>query len=142
MNPTRAIRFSLFGTLFFTLGVAATAQQCNRPAPPGQYANAQAVQRHTPLRADDQQTINEMARGTYGSASGSPGMKEKMAAERREALQQKVTSQSAKLLTLAQKLNADAVASNKDQLSVAVVKEASEIEKLAKSIQGKISHGY
>jgi hypothetical protein len=67
---------------------------------------------------------------------------EKMAIKRNNQRQKKIVSESTELLSLAQKLNADVARSNKDQLSVAVVKEADAIEKLAKSIKDKMSNGY
>jgi len=68
-------------------------------------------------------------------------MSEQMAARRNEDRQKKIVSDSARLLALAQQLNADISKSNKDTLSVPVVKEADEIEKLAKSIKDKMRDG-
>ncbi|HUY82272.1 MAG TPA: hypothetical protein VMU92_11165 [Acidobacteriaceae bacterium] len=69
-------------------------------------------------------------------------MNEKMAIARNNERQKAIISQSAQLLALAKKLNADASRSNANQLSVTVVKEAAEIEKLAKSIKDKMRRGY
>jgi hypothetical protein len=67
---------------------------------------------------------------------------EKMAIERNQMRQQKIISDSARLLALAQKLNAEVAKSDKDTLSVSVVNEAGEIQKLAKSIKDKMRNGY
>lgn len=69
-------------------------------------------------------------------------LNERMAIVRNNQRQKKIASDSAHLLNLAQKLNSDVVKSNKDELSVSVVKEAEEIEKLAKSIKDKMRDGY
>lgn len=69
-------------------------------------------------------------------------MREKMAVERNDLRQQKIISDTAQLLALAQKLNAEVAKSNKDMLSVSIVKEAGEIQKLAKSIKDKMRNGY
>ncbi|HTV04213.1 MAG TPA: hypothetical protein VME86_02515 [Acidobacteriaceae bacterium] len=70
------------------------------------------------------------------------GMNERMAMERNTERQQKIVSESAQLLDLAKKLNADVAKSDKNELSVSVVKEADAIEKLAKSIKDKMRYGY
>lgn len=70
------------------------------------------------------------------------GLNERMAIERNHQRQQKIVRQSAQLLALAQKLKADVDKSSPNQLSVAVVKEAAEIEKLAKSIKDHMRNGY
>jgi hypothetical protein len=118
MTTTRTFTLSLFSLLFLAL--------CAAPA-----AHAQAM----PPPAQDQQAIRSMASAPSQSDQDSPETKARMAAERGENLQKKVDAQSAQLLALAQKLKADVAKSNEDQLSVAVVKEAEEIEKLAKSIK-------
>ena len=58
------------------------------------------------------------------------------------AWQTKIESQSAQLLALAQELNSEVSHSNHDQISVAAVKDAEEIEKLAKSIESSMQLGY
>jgi type VI protein secretion system component VasF len=69
----------------------------------------------------------------------------KMAAEqgmRRNTLRQKeIVDDTTKLLTLAQQLKVEVDKSNKDMLSIAVVKKAEEIEKLAKSVKEKMRAG-
>jgi hypothetical protein len=68
-------------------------------------------------------------------------MTEQMAMRRNTQRQQQIVSDSAHLLDLAQKLNDEVTKSTKDELSVSVVKEADEIEKLAKSIKDKMRDG-
>ncbi len=68
-------------------------------------------------------------------------MAEQMAIARNAQRQKQIVSESARLLVLAQNLNADVNKSNKDELSISVVKEAEEIEKLAKSIKDKMRYG-
>jgi hypothetical protein len=73
-----------------------------------------------------------------------PGMHrmiENMAARRNTERQKEIISDSARLLALAQKLNDEVSKTNKNTLSVPVVKEAEEIEKLAKSIKTKMRDG-
>lgn len=69
----------------------------------------------------------------------------RMAAEqglRRNTLrQQEIVDDTTKLLTLAQQLKVEVDKSNKNMLSIAVVKKAEEIEKLAKSVKEKMRAG-
>jgi hypothetical protein len=66
----------------------------------------------------------------------------KMAGERNDQRQQKIVSDSARLLVLAQKFNAEVAASGKNQLTASLVKEAREIEKLAKSVKDNMRYSY
>ena len=68
-------------------------------------------------------------------------MTAQMAFRRNAERQKQIVAQTAHLLELAQKLNDEVSKSNKDELSVSVVKEAEEIEKLAKSIKDKMRDG-
>jgi hypothetical protein len=68
-------------------------------------------------------------------------MTAQMVLKRNAERQQQIVADSAHLLQLAQKLNDEVAKSTKDQLSVSVVKEAEEIEKLAKSIKDKMRDG-
>ena len=68
-------------------------------------------------------------------------MTEQMALKRNAERQKQIVADTAKLLDLAQKLNADVSKSDKNMLSLAVIKEADEIEKLAKSIKEKMRDG-
>jgi type VI protein secretion system component VasF len=81
----------------------------------------------------------------FGSSSSSdPGtaeMEKKMMLKRAVLRQHDIVDQTTKLLVLAQELKADVDKSNKDQLSMSVVKKAEEIEKLAKSVKDKMRDG-
>lgn len=66
---------------------------------------------------------------------------EQMAIRRNAQRQQQIVSDTARLLQLAQKLNSEVSKSSKDTLSVSVVKEADEIEKLAKTIKQRMRDG-
>lgn len=68
-------------------------------------------------------------------------MVSQMALKRNTQRQQRIVADSAHLLDLAQKLNAEVSKSDKNTLSLSVVKEADEIEKLAKSIKDKMRDG-
>ena len=103
--------------------LSAHAQQNQAPSPPvptlpGVSAN--------PTPAEDP-TLHRMA--------------EQMAIKRSAQRQQQIVSDSARLLALAQKLSADVSKSDKNELSISVVKDAGEIEKLAKSIKDKMRDG-
>ncbi|HET8635437.1 MAG TPA: hypothetical protein VFL96_01155, partial [Acidobacteriaceae bacterium] len=61
--------------------------------------------------------------------------------ERNSDRQKKIEADTAHLLDLAKELHAAVVKSNKNTLSIDVVKDADEIEKLAKSIKEKMRDG-
>ena len=115
MKTSRAVCFALFCMLFFGLGTAARAQQ-QQPSP-------------------DSEPLRQMTDRPANSGPNRAGMSEEMTVAHSQRLQNTVTTQSAQLLALAHKLNADLDNSNANELSVAVVKDAAEIEKLAKSIR-------
>ncbi|MFT4113199.1 hypothetical protein [Silvibacterium sp.] len=75
------------------------------------------------------------------ASPGSMGMEEKLARQRNSDRQQKIVDDTARLLTLAQELKSEVEKSNKDQLSIDVVKKAEEIEKLAKTVKEKMRDG-
>ena len=68
-------------------------------------------------------------------------MTEQMAIKRNSQRQQQIVADTAHLLDLAQKLNTEVSKSDKNTLSISVVKEAEEIEKLAKSIKERMRDG-
>ena len=61
-----------------------------------------------------------------------------LAAKRNAQRQEQLVTDTNKLLLLAQQLKADVDKSNKDTLSISVIKKAEEIEKLAKSVKDKM----
>ena len=69
-------------------------------------------------------------------------MTERMAKQRNTDRQKKIVADTAKLLAMAQKLNDEVSHSSKNELSISVVEQATEIEKLAKSIKEKMKNGY
>lgn len=69
-------------------------------------------------------------------------MAERMARQRNTDRQKQIVADTAQLLKLAQQLNIDVSKSNKNTLSLNVVREAGEIEKLAKTIKDKMKEGY
>ena len=78
--------------------------------------------------------------GHEGPASD-PQLRERMALRRNDDRQKQLVADTDKLLLLAQELH-DAVAkSNKDELSIPVMKRSEEIEKLAKSVKERM-RGY
>lgn len=124
IGPHARFRLGLLMLLSLCLLPTAHAQQTN-PVPPLQ----------VPVRALGNNT-------PPGSDPLLRSMNEKMALERNAQRQKTIVSQSDELLALARKLKADVAKSNKDELSVSVVREAAEIEKLAKSIKNKMRDGY
>ncbi len=74
-------------------------------------------------------------------AAGSPALQERMAERRNSDRQRVLVADTDRLLMLAQQLRDEVAKSNKDQLSVSVVKKSEEIEKLAKSVKEKM-RGY
>ncbi len=71
----------------------------------------------------------------------SPQMQEQMADRRNSDRQRQLVADTEKLFSLAQQLRDEVAKSNKDQLSVPVVKKSEEIEKLAKAVKEKM-RGY
>ncbi|MFZ0661522.1 MAG: hypothetical protein WAM66_02420 [Acidobacteriaceae bacterium] len=69
-------------------------------------------------------------------------MTERMAIERNANRQKKIVADTARLLAMAKKLNAEVSRTDKNQLSITVVQQAAEIEKLAKSIKERMRDGY
>ncbi len=66
---------------------------------------------------------------------------EQQAHKRNAQRQEQIVADTAKLLALAQDLKAEVDKSNKNTLSVDVVKKAEEIEKLSKSIKERMRDG-
>lgn len=69
-------------------------------------------------------------------------MSERMARQRNTNRQKDIVSDTNQLLKLAQQLKVDVSKSDKNTLSLNVVREAGEIEKLAKTIKDKMKEGY
>ncbi len=71
----------------------------------------------------------------------SPQLEQQMADRRNVDRQKALEADTQKLLALAQQLHDEVAKTNKDQLSIAVVKKSEEIEKLARSVKEKM-RGY
>ncbi len=102
----------------------------------GDFAAAlpQGVPRENPSTADS---------GRFGSQSDSTDPNERRREEKLENRrnvdrQQRLVSDTDKLLVLAKELKEEVAKSNKDTLAIDVVKKASEIEKLAKSVKERM----
>ena len=108
-------------------------------AGPGQMALAQSQQPAPPVPTNPRS--GRIPIGSEDENSNDPAMRhaEEQAAERRNVDRQKqLVADTNKLLQLAQELKTEVDRSNKETLSVAVVKKAEEIEKLAKSVKDKM----
>ena len=68
-------------------------------------------------------------------------MATQLALKRNASRQQQIVDDTNKLFELAKQLKEEVQKSNKNQLSVSVVKKAEEIEKLAKSVKDKMKNG-
>jgi len=68
-------------------------------------------------------------------------MMHKMERERNADRQKRIEADTARLLDLAKELHAAVSQSNKNTLSIDVVKDADEIEKLAKTIKERMRDG-
>jgi hypothetical protein len=84
-------------------------------------------------------------RANPGNAHGAPepdaishGIEERMAVRRNSERQKMLVADTDRLLALAQQLKADVDKTDKDVLSIDVVKRAEQIEKLAKSVKEKM----
>lgn len=75
------------------------------------------------------------------NVTSNPRLMESLEARRNVERQKQLEADTQKLFLLAQQLKEEVAKSNKDQLSVAVVKKSEEIEKLAKSVKEKM-RGY
>jgi len=93
----------------------------------------------------DQQTLPGMPPDASGRRSEQidPAQKEllaKMAIQRNTQRQQQLVKDTDKLLALATELKSDVDKTNKDVLSIDVIKKADEIEKLAKSVKDRMKN--
>jgi hypothetical protein len=105
--------------------------QVNYPGTSVQTYPGQRPSRNTP--ASD---INNM--GIEGGSGHGPDLAQRQATGRNAERQRKLVEDTDKLLTLATQLKTDVDKTNKDILSIDVVKRAEEIEKLAKSVKERM----
>jgi hypothetical protein len=118
------VRWAILAFSFAAASFAAQAQQF--PLQPGAAAH--------PVLPGSSQTAT-------GSSEDDPlarHMSAQLAKTRNSQRQQQLVADTAKLLELATDLKAEVDKSNKDTLSLAVVKKAEEIEKLAKTVKEKM----
>ena len=100
-----------------------------------------------PIHAQQQQPPQigfPTAPGTFPEPPKDPALRQmmhKMEKERNTDRQKKIEADTARLLDLARELHAAVVKSNKNTLSLDVVKDADEIEKLAKTIKERMRDG-
>jgi hypothetical protein len=111
--------------LFFTVAFTAARGQTQGPVPPAVPTGIPGV---NPGTSPDNDPMTRR-------------MSAEMVVKRNIQRQQEIIADTNKLLQLAQQLNSDVSKSSKDTLSISVVKEAEEIEKLAKSVKEKMRDG-
>jgi len=78
---------------------------------------------------------------SFGDSSPDAAMAAKMSKERNADRQKTIVSETNQLLDLAKQLKDAVDKSDKDQLSLQVVRKAEEIEKLAKDVKSKMRDG-
>ncbi len=117
-------RIALAAVLFLCWGAGAWGQN----APPTAASDAPVTRRNLEDGA--------------GLPSGlNPALQERMAERRNSDRQKALMADTDKLLQLAEELRDEVAKSNKDELSIGVVKKSEQIEKLAKSVKEKM-RGY
>jgi hypothetical protein len=121
------LRVSLTGLSLLLIASAATAAVAQSSAMPGPVGDA-SVSGHGGQQDSD-------------SISSSPRLMESLEARRNVDRQKQLEADTEKLFLLAQQLKDEVAKSNKDELSIAVVKKSEEIEKLARSVKDKM-RGY
>ncbi len=118
----RSYRSPLLTTVLLAT-LAAWAQQTDPGAPPGAGTGGRA-----PFGEREQTTVSAQ-------------MQEQMADRRNSERQKQLVADTEKLYQLASELRAEVARSNKEQLSVPVVKRSEEIEKLARAVKERM-RGY
>ncbi len=97
---------------------------------------------NTPMGAPSTPTVNtHNIEGEREGPMANPAMQEQMAERRNSERQKQLVADTEKLFHLAEQLRDEVSKSNKDQLSIPVMKKSEEIEKLAKSVKEKM-RGY
>jgi hypothetical protein len=124
-----ALAWKLLRVLALALLLCATGRaHAQTTSPPAPNATPDASQGQQPTSMHGQQDQDPMAHG----------METHMAERRNSERQKTLVADTDKLLALAQQLKADVDKSNKDTLSIDVVKRAEQIEKLARSVKEKM----
>jgi hypothetical protein len=123
----KQVLWSAAAALFLT-AFACVAQQ-------GQ--DAQPVPKPAQTASDAQAAPNPAAQPVVDAAKPQPGQNAALADDRKK----QITSDSSQLLTMAIALKAEVDKTNKDTLSLNVIRKADQIEKLAHSVKEKIKLG-
>jgi hypothetical protein len=123
------LRFTLAALVFLVMLCSLAVAQAQKETPPqqssGDSSNAQSrTSAHTDKKPSDT------------SAQKQPEPSKPMTPA--EARQAQLLAETQKLYQLTQELKAEVAKSNKDTLSIAVIKKAEEVEKLAKSLKEKM----
>ncbi len=97
---------------------------------------------NTPIGAPNTPSVStHNIEGEREGPMANPAMQEQMAERRNSERQRQLVADTEKLFHLAEQLRDEVSKSNKDQLSIPVMKKSEEIEKLAKSVKEKM-RGY
>ena len=127
----RAIRFFKRGRGFFTVAAA------------GALLIAGAVRAQNGGAGDTPRVTHGNSEGEFGheTAGVDPKLLERLEVRRNEDRQKQLVADTDKLLLLAQELHEAVGKTNKDQLSLTVLKKSEAIEKLARSVKDRM-RGY
>lgn len=105
----------------------------------GATGSAQTIQSQQVPRSPTPPGLPPIDGGAGGSGEGlPPSVMARQAKARNDDRQKQLVADTNKLLQLATELKADVDKTNKDVLSVDVIKKADEIEKLAKSVKDRM----
>lgn len=97
---------------------------------------------NTPMGASTTPSVStHNIEGEREGPMANPAMQEQMAERRNSERQRQLVADTDKLFHLAEQLRDEVSKSNKDQLSIPVMKKSEEIEKLAKRVKEKM-RGY
>lgn len=123
------LRFTLAALVFLVMLCSLAVAQAQKETPPRQSsADSSNAQSQTSAQTDK--------KPSHTSAQKQPEPSKLMTPA--EARQAQLLADTQKLYQLTQELKAEVAKSNKDTLSIAVIKKAEEVEKLAKSLKEKM----
>ena len=127
----------LFGSTAWSQQMPCSFPPCMTAATNQRSGTSQGSQTQTPM---SQQPISQQPISTTvtGDTPLEPKIEQEQAKLRNTDRQRKLIEDTQKLLNLANELKADVDKSNKDMLSLDVIKKADEIEKLAHSVKEKM----
>jgi cytoskeletal protein RodZ len=123
------LRFTLAASVFLVMLCSSAVAQAQNETPAQQSSgDASNAQSQTSAQTDKKQSDS--------SAQTQPAPSKPMTPA--EARQAQLLADTQKLYQLTQELKAEVAKSNKDTLSISVIKKAEEVEKLAKSLKEKM----